>query len=255
VIERPYLSLIYPAYNEASTIAETLRKTVAYFRRSGLTYQIIVAADGNDGTRELAAQMAASDSAIQVIGGLERRGKGRGVREAVALATGDIIGYADADYKVPIEEFDKIDPWFRAGFDLVTGSRALQQSVIARAQPLYRRVGSRGFRLFMRAVVGLWGIHDSQCGFKFFRRDVALHLFRLQQIDGYMFDVELLALASMSGYRIKEVPIWWQDDGDSRYQLLSGSLRNAADIFRIRWSRLEYHRKADPLAKRARGEI
>jgi dolichyl-phosphate beta-glucosyltransferase len=254
VSERPYLSLIYPAYNEAATIAGTLEKTVAYFRTRGIAYQIIVAADGNDGTRELARRAAAGDPAIEVIGGEGRRGKGRAVREAAALACGKFVGYADADYKVPIEEFDKLEPWLKQGYDVVTGSRALQQSVIARAQPLYRRVGSRGFRLFMRAVIGLWCISDSQCGFKFFRREAAQELFARQTIEGYMFDVELLALAELFGFRIKEVPIRWQDDGDSRLELLSGNLRNVADIFRIRASRAEYRNTAAAVKSRVRGE-
>ena len=107
----------------------------------------------------------------------------------------------------------------------------------------------------MQTGGGLRSVTDSQCGFKFFRRHAALELFRCQKIDGYMFDVEILALAQLFGYRIKEVPIRWRDDGDSRLQLLSGNLRNVRDIFRIRFLRSEYlrymsraraHRRAEP---------
>ena len=241
-MSNPYLTLILPAFNESRTIASTLSKTIAYFDERRYTYQIIVAADGADGTRERVAELGRTNPQIQVTGHAERLGKGRGVREAIALANGEIIGYADADYKVPIEEFDKIEPLFKE-FDVVTGSRALNRSLIERKQPLYRRVGSRGFAVFMQTVVGLRGVTDSQCGFKFFRRHAALELFRCQKIDGYMFDVEILALAQLFGYRIKEVPIRWRDDGDSRLQLLSGNLRNVADIFRIRFSRSEYLRE------------
>jgi dolichyl-phosphate beta-glucosyltransferase len=236
LLSTPYLSLILPAFNESATIVSTISKTISYFDRRHYSYQIIVAADGVDGTRERVAEIARGNPAIEVIGHQQRLGKGRGVREAVALATGSVIGYADADYKVPIEELDKIAPLLET-FDLVTGSRALNRDLIERRQPLYRQLGGRGFGVFMRTVVGLRGITDSQCGFKFFRRPVALEIFRRQRIDGYMFDVEVLALAMWLGYRIKEVPIRWRDDGDSRLQLLSGNLRNIVDIFRIRWSR------------------
>jgi hypothetical protein len=91
----------------------------------------------------------------------------------------------------------------------------------------------------MQAVVGLPGISDTQCGFKFFRRDVAKDLFRRQRIDGYMFDVEILSLALRLRYRVKEVPIRWRDDGDSRLALVRNNIRNVIDIFRIRFSRLE----------------
>ena len=253
-LSHPYLTLILPAFNESRTIASTLSKTISYFDQRGYTYQIIVAADGSDGTRERVAELGRTNPRVQVTGHPERLGKGRGVREAVAMATGEIIGYADADDKVPIEEFDKIGPLLNE-FDVVTGSRALDRTLIQRRQPLYRRAGSRGFAVFMQTVVGLRGITDSQCGFKFFRRKVALELFRCQKIDGYMFDVEILALALLFGYRVKEVPIRWRDDGDSRLQLLSGNIRNVIDIFRIRLSRRQYlrdvssaraHRQAEP---------
>jgi dolichyl-phosphate beta-glucosyltransferase len=119
---------------------------------------------------------------------------------------------------------------------VVIGSRALADSRIEKPQPLYRRLGSRGFHVLMRTVVGLSGITDTQCGFKFFRRDVALDLFRRQRIDGYMFDVEILYLARRAGYRIAQVPVRWRDDGDSRLALLSGNFRNVVDLFRIRFS-------------------
>jgi dolichyl-phosphate beta-glucosyltransferase len=239
----PYLTLILPAFNEARTIVSTITRTIQYFENRGYTYQIIVAADGTDGTRERVAEMSQANTHIQVTGHPERLGKGRGVREAAAMATGEIIGYADADYKVPIEEFDKIAPWL-AEYEVVTGSRALNRGLIERRQPLYRRIGSRGFAVFMQTLVGLRGITDSQCGFKFFRRQAAQDLFRCQRIDGYMFDVELLALALLFGYKVKEVPIRWRDDGDSRLQLLSGNVRNVIDLFRIRFSRRQYLREA-----------
>jgi hypothetical protein len=105
----------------------------------------------------------------------------------------------------------------------------------------------------MQLVVGLPGVHDSQCGFKFFQREVAFELFELQKIDRYMFDVEILALAHRLGFRIKEVPIRWHDDGDSRLELLNGNIRNVRDIFAIRasLSRMGARRGA-PLAAAAR---
>ena len=177
----------------------------------------------------------------------ERRGKGRGIREGVARATGDIIGFTDADNKTPIDELDKVLPLLTDGADLVIGSRAGKAALIERPQKLYRRIGSRGFALFMHAAVGLNGIVDTQCGFKFFRGDVARDLFARQQIDGYMFDVEILYLAKRLGYRIEQVPVRWRDDGDSRLDLIAGNVRNVRDVLSIRWM----HRRAAPRRSRA----
>jgi len=236
-VDRPYITLILPAFNESATIGRTISRIVAYFNKRQYSYEIIGAVDGDDGTRELLLEMRKSNPAIQVVGNTQRMGKGRGIREAIRISNGSIVGYADADYKVPIEEFDKIRPLLDEGYDVVLGSRALQRSLVERQQPLYRRIGSRGFSVFMRAVVGLEGVADTQCGFKFFKRDIALKLFAAQKIDGYMFDVEILSIAQRMGYRIKETPIRWRDDGDSRLQLFRGNVQNVVDLFRIRFGK------------------
>ncbi len=233
---RPDISIIVPAYNEVGSIARTITEVRGYFDSRHYTHEIVVAADGDDGTRELVEGMARSDPTLKVIGSVERRGKGYGVRQGVSLTNGEFIGYIDADNKTPIEEFQKIEPLLRAGYDIVIGSRALEGALIERPQPWYRRVGSIGFRAFMHLVVGLRDTPDTQCGFKFFRREVALDLFSKQRIDGYMFDVEILFLAQRAGYRIGQVPVRWRDDADSRLQLVTGNIRNALDIFRIRLS-------------------
>src|ERR1043166_5480185 len=137
----PYLSLILPAYNEARVIPTTLGEAVAYFDSRGLSYEIIVAADGADGTREIVRKMAQANPALSAIGSEQRRGKGLGIGNPVAPARGRFIGhagggrgrgggggagrdpgappplpsarfigYADADNKVPIAEFDKVRP-------------------------------------------------------------------------------------------------------------------------------------------------
>jgi dolichyl-phosphate beta-glucosyltransferase len=235
----PYLSVIIPAYNEAQRITETLSQVRAYLDRQGCDYEVIVAADGDDGTRERVAELAASDRALgerlTVIGSSARGGKGKGIRDGVRRARGRFIGFVDADYKTPIDELDKLLPDLESGCDVVIGSRAVGDSRIIRPQPLYRRWGSKAFKWVMRAIVGLYGIGDTQCGFKFFQGRVAKDLFARQRIDGYMFDVEILRLARKLGYTIKEVGVRWQDDGDSRYDPIAGTWRNARELLRIRF--------------------
>jgi dolichyl-phosphate beta-glucosyltransferase len=230
----PDITLILPAYNEAGRIAGTIAEAVEFFKSRRLAYEIIVAADGDDGTREIVSGLGRSDPAIRAFGAPGRHGKGRGIREAVRMAAGSVIGFADADNKVPIEEYDKLAPFLAGGFQIAIGSRALARATILRSQPWYRRLGGKGFGYLMRAATGLRGIADTQCGFKFFHGDVARRLFALQRIDGYMYDVEILLLAQYLGYRVREVPIRWRDDGDSRLDLVRGNLRNLRDILRLR---------------------
>jgi dolichyl-phosphate beta-glucosyltransferase len=239
------LSIIVPAYNEAKSIRRTLEAIQSYCNRQSYSYEIIVSADGDDGTRDLVAEFAARDSRVSVIGSAERGGKGRGIRNGMALAGGRLIGFVDADYKTPIEELEKLLPWFDRGYDVVIASRALAESCIEVPQPLYRQLGSRAFGIAMHLTIGLWQLRDTQCGFKFFRGAVARDLFGRQRIDGYMFDVEVLHLAERSGYRIKEVGVRWHDDGDSRLNLVAGNWRNMLDILRIRFAR---YQPAAPIA-------
>ena len=233
--DEPYLSLIVPAYNEAASIARTLGLMRDYLERRQPSWEIIVSADGTDGTRERATEFAGGDKRVIVIGAPERRGKGRGVRDGMLVARGEVVGFVDADYKTPMEELEKVLPAFDEGFEVVIGSRRVGDSKIVRPQKLYRRVGSKAFAMVMRAVVGLYGINDTQCGFKFFTRDAARRIFSIQRIDSYMFDVEILRLAKKLGYEIKEVGVRWQDDGDSRSPMISGTIRHARDLLRIRF--------------------
>ena len=229
------VSLIIPAYNEVARIRATVGEALDYFDKRRLPCEIIVSADGDDGTREAAREIATTRPAVRVIGSPGRHGKGLGIRAGVRLSTGDVVGFSDADNKTPITEFDKIDPLLRQGHDVVIGSRSMQGALIERAQPLYRRIGSHGFGVVMHAFVGLRDIVDTQCGFKFFRGDVARDLFALQRIDGYMFDAEILYLAQQRQYRVTQVPVRWRDDGDSRLELIAGNIRNVRDIVSIRW--------------------
>jgi dolichyl-phosphate beta-glucosyltransferase len=240
----PFLSVIIPAYNEAARIGQTLESVIAYLETQPWAFEIIVSADGTDGTRQRAETFAHSDPRVRVIGSDARGGKGRGVRNGMLAARGKYVGFIDADYKTPIEEFEKLLPWLRRGFSVVIGSRRAKGTRISRRQPLYRRIGSRAFAFVMGWIVGLRGVRDTQCGFKFFSADAARRIFSMQRIDGYMFDVEVLRLAGLLGYRIKEVGVRWQDDGDSRYAPVTGTWKNARELIRIRRARYGFPQAA-----------
>ena len=235
----PSLSIVVPAYNEARSIGGTLSAMRTYLDARAWAYEIIVSADGDDGTREAVAGLAAEDPRLSVIGSAGRGGKGRGVRNGMAQARGSVVGFVDADGKTPMDEMEKLLPWLEQGYDVVIGSRGLAESRIEVAQRWYRRLGSRAFGILMHFVMGLPHVRDTQCGFKFFRGPVAHDLFARQRIDGYMFDIELLHLCARAGYRVKEVGVRWRDDGDSRLDLVAGNARNLVDLLRIRFGRYQ----------------
>jgi len=239
VSRQPYLSLILPAYNEADSIHATLSAMRGFLDLQPFDYEVILASDGDDATPEIAVEFASKWSALSISAERGRYGKGHGIRRAAAIATGEVVGFLDADYKTPIEEVTKILPWLSEGYDVVIGSRGLATSRINQRQPWFRRIGSRGFGIVMHALIGLPGVRDTQCGFKFFSRKAARDIFGLARIDGYMCDVEYLWLAERFGYRIKEVGINWSDDGDSRLELIRGNVRNCRELLRIRFGRYD----------------
>jgi dolichyl-phosphate beta-glucosyltransferase len=249
--QQPLLSIVVPAYNEVQRIAQTLRDMQRFLDDKGYSYEIIVSADGTDGTREAAAEMAKSDPRIIVIGSPERGGKGRGVREGVLRARGQFVGNVDADYKTPIDQVERMLPYLQSGYEVVIGSRRAEGTLIEKHQPLYRRLGSKGFAFVMRALVGLHGINDTQCGFKFYSRRAAIALFSKQKIDGYMFDVEILRLAKLDNMTIKEVGVRWADDGDTRYNPIGGTIKNAKELLRIRFMRYDDVAIASPAVQPA----
>src|SRR3954471_20330940 len=165
--DQPLFSIVVPAYNEVRRIAQTLHDMQAYLDEQAYRYEIIVSADGTDGTREVVAELARLDPRISVIGSPERRGKGRGVREGILRSKGQYIGNVDADYKTPIDQIERVLPYLHEGWDLVIGSRRMDGAEISKHQPLYRRLGSKAFACVMRTLIGLHAIQDTQCGFKF----------------------------------------------------------------------------------------
>src|SRR5262249_11010619 len=118
----PDLTLILPAFNEVRSIRSTLKAMQSYLDCQRYCAEIIVAADGDDGTREAVAALARTDPRLSVHGSPGRRGKGHGIRTSVARARGRLIGFLDADYKVAIEEIETVLPWFERGYDIVIGS-------------------------------------------------------------------------------------------------------------------------------------
>jgi dolichyl-phosphate beta-glucosyltransferase len=243
VSQPPYLSLILPAFNESASIRHTLTACRAFLDAQNYLYEVIVAADGDDATPDIVTEIAATWPQLRLTAERGRHGKGHGLRRGVALASGDIIGFLDADYKTPIEEINKVLPWLSEGYQLVAGSRGVADSLVRRKQRWYRQIGSRGFGLVLHGLIGLNHIRDTQCGFKFFTRAAAREIFGRTRIDGYMCDVEILWLAERLHYRVREVGIVWSDDGDSRLELVRGNIRNTQDLFRIRFGRYELDRQ------------
>jgi dolichyl-phosphate beta-glucosyltransferase len=228
------LSIVVPAYNEARRLAGTLPRVIEYAARLDEPVEVIVVDDGSvDGTCEVAATVGKACGFVTALRSGQNRGKGAAVRRGMLAARFGHVLFTDADLSTPIEETGKLRAALAEGADVAIGSRRLARSDIQVHQPWLREVAGRTFSGLVSLVL-LPGIHDSQCGFKAFRRGVAREIFGRQRLDGFGFDAEVLWLARRLGYRVAEVPIVWRDDRRSKLRLLRDSGGMLLDLGRVR---------------------
>jgi dolichyl-phosphate beta-glucosyltransferase len=229
--ERPLLSVVIPAYNEANRIVPTIGAMAAYCSSLGFPWELIIADDGSkDNTVELIRGLGLVNLRLLVA---ERNGgKGRAVQRGMLAARGEYILFADADNSTPIEELEDLLQKMTEGYDVVIGSRAAEGAQEAN-RSLLRRMMSGGLRGLVRGFMGL-GFSDTQCGFKLFRRRVARSLCQRQTIMGFSFDLELLYLAVRFGYQVAEEPVTWVDAPGSKVETTKEIQRFLRDLMKIR---------------------
>lgn len=236
----PLLSVIIPAHNEEQRLPITLEQVLQFLRDQPYNSEILVVENGSDdNTAQIAQAMASAHENLHVL--LEdRAGKGLAVRRGMLEASGAYRFICDADLSMPIEEINRFLPPRLHDFDIAIASREVPGAV-RYGEPLYRHWIGRIFNLLVRLLT-VRDIHDTQCGFKCFTAPAAEHLFRLQLLDGWTFDVEVLYIASKYSYRIVELAIPWYYNPGSRIRLMRDSLAMFRDLFRIRrnWQRGMY---------------
>jgi dolichyl-phosphate beta-glucosyltransferase len=233
------LSIVVPAYNEEDRLPKTLRLIDEFLNKRQWNFrEVIVVDDGSkDATVNVAEDFARDHEGVRVIKNPGNRGKGYAVRHGMQHANGEWCLFTDADLSAPIDELDKLFQATDSGADVAIGSRALDRSLIGIHQPGMRETAGKLFNAVMRLAVGL-KISDTQCGFKLFSAKAAKAIFPRQQLDRFGFDVEVLFLAKICGFRIAEIPVRWDHYEGSRVGMLTG-LRAFAELVEIRVNSLK----------------
>lgn len=225
----PYLSIILPCYNEERRIERCLDELFKFLPRQNYTSEVIAVDNGStDRTWEILQAHQGMFRGFQAINTGGIRGKGLAVQTGMLFATGYYRMFMDVDLSTPLTEISHALSWMW-DHHIVIGSREVNRAIVKATWK--RRIMGRLFHALIADFAP--GIHDTQCGFKLFRDYVAIDLFCDQKITGMAFDVELLYLAALKGYRVKEMPVSWTHDNDSRVRTVSTSLEMVWDVLNM----------------------
>ncbi len=241
------LSVVIPCYDEMANLQKGVLDKVKHFLdKKKISYEVIIVDDGStDGSVEFLKDFVKDNSDFQLIKS-DHFGKAGAVTRGMLEAQGDLVLFTDMDQATPIEEINKLLPYFEEGYDVVIGSRG----GVRKGAPWTRAIMGPGMIYLRKIIVGMPEIYDTQCGFKMFTRNAAQELFGKLTIlhNGFHkiggsnvaagFDVELLYLAEKLEYKIKEVPVRWLYVETRRVNPIFDSLEGLRGLFKIRQNAL-----------------
>jgi len=234
----PQLDIVLPVYNEAHVLAASVERLRSYLQEAGLpyTWRIVVADNAStDATLEMARGLSERFGDVEVVH-LPQKGRGRALRKAWSESDADAMCYMDVDLSTGLEALQPLAAAvLDEGYDLAYGSRMTRGSQIERS--LRREITSRGF-IFLIKLLFFSKLSDTQCGFKAIEAQAARELLPLVENQEWFFDTELLLLAEKGGYRVKEVPVRWVEDPDSRVNVRRTVAEDLRGLLRVRFRRI-----------------
>ena len=240
VEKRPLLSIIMPAHNEEHRLPPSLTKVDAFLKTQPYDAEVIVVENGSsDKTVDVTRAFAVDHPYVKLMI-VDTRGKGLAVKAGMLAAHGDYRFICDVDLSMPIHEIVHFLPPYSDDWDISIGTREGKGAQRIN-EPEYRHLIGR-INNWIIKLTAVRGFEDTQCGFKMFNRRAAEDLFSVQQMTGIGFDIEILFIAKRRGYKIREVPITWYFNADSRMRLVQDSLHLLREIWQIQrnWRRGVY---------------
>ena len=228
----PQVSVVIPAYNEQQRLPATLTSVYDYLSRRGITFEVLVVDDGShDETAALVQNFANEHPGVRLLSYSPNQGKGHAIRTGILSAKGDLMLIDDADGSSPIEEIERLEHAITGGADIAIGSRAKPDTSRKVHALAYRKFVGNTFNLIVQLL--LPGIYDTQCGFKLFRAEIARDIFSVARINGYGFDVEVLHIGRLRGYKIAECAINWHNVEGSKVNVLTDSPKMFFEVVKI----------------------
>ncbi len=210
---RKELSILLPAYNEATQIEQCILEVEAAVRGLSSSYEIIVSEDGStDGTDEIVSKMAQVNPNLRLLHYSERLGKGKAIKNAVNNSRGEIIAFMDVDLATDLACLPRLLDTVKQKGGMAIGSRHISGSRVQRHTK--RTLFSLTYNTMVRLLF-LDGVRDHQCGFKTMKTNVAKAVLNISKSDGYFFDTEMIVRCKQLGYPVTEVPVNWMEHNQS----------------------------------------
>jgi glycosyltransferase involved in cell wall biosynthesis len=232
-VVKPFLSIILPAYNEEARLPDALDKIFGFLQKQSFQSEVIIVENAStDQTLQIARASIDKYAGLRVFH-QDEPGKGRAVKLGVLEAQGDFRFICDVDLSMPVDEISRFLPPHNDSNITIASREA--KGAVRYHEPAYRHVVGRVFNWIVQ-VMALPGLQDSQCGFKCFSREAAESLFPLQTINGWTFDVEILFIARRKRIPIKEIPIPWYHNPNSKVRVVRDSIQMFLEILLIRWN-------------------
>ncbi len=227
------LDIVIPVLNEAHVLAQSVakvRKTLPELLPC--QWRILIVDNGStDGTIETGRTLAAEYTDVVALH-LDQRGRGRALRYAWTQSPADVVCYMDVDLSTELKALPRaLHAMLSEGYDIAVGSRLMRESRIRRC--LRREIISRIYNLMLKVLLNV-RFSDAQCGFKVVTREVVDRIVPQIKDQSWFFDTELLVLSERQGYRIKDVPVTWNEDDDSRVRIIKTAWEDIKGVFRLR---------------------
>jgi glycosyltransferase involved in cell wall biosynthesis len=227
------VDVVIPVLNEAHVLAKSVA-TVRKFLSENLPckWRVVIVDNGSsDGTDRVAQELTQQHDDVAFVH-LDQRGRGRALRTAWSQSTADIVSYMDVDLSTELAALPRaVKAITEEGYDLAIGSRLMRESRTKRS--FKREFISRSYNLFVKLMMGT-KFSDAQCGFKVLTREVVVHILPQALDQAWFLDTEMLVIAERLGYRIKDLPVKWDEDDDSRVKIISTAWEDIKGVFRVR---------------------
>jgi glycosyltransferase involved in cell wall biosynthesis len=237
------VDVVIPVYNEERALPHTIQKLTGFLKTNlDNPWQIIIADNAStDNTRIVSKKLCREHRGVNYLY-LPQKGRGRALRTAWLESDADIVSYMDADLSTDLAHFPQLIKALESGYHIATGSRLSKGSRVTRS--FRREVISRSYNLMIKSLF-FTSFEDAQCGFKALTRQTARNIVPRVENNNWFFDTELLLIAAKRGYRIKSIPVKWDDDPNSTVNVFRTALEDVKGLLRLRFGGIPQVPRAD----------